>query len=230
MKGLIIIPAYNEEMNIEKVLLSLRDAPSGFDHVVINDCSTDQTLQICKRLGVKVIDLPVHLGIGGAVQTGYRYALAKGYDVAVQMDGDGQHDPAFLPDMLESLTRENADMVIGSRFLKNQGDRSSFARRVGIRYFSRLIFLLTHQTIKDPTSGFRMTGKKLIRRFADDYPLDYPEPESLVCALSHGCKVLEVPVEMKKRQGGASSIGLLRSVYYMIKVSAAVIMEVIKLS
>ena len=228
MKGLIIIPAYNEESNIERACEALNDAPAGFDHLVINDHSDDRTLQICREHGIPVIDLPVNLGIGGAVQTGYRYALEKGYDYAVQMDGYAQHDPAYLNDMLKTLTENDADMVIGSRFLKKEGYQSSPLRRVGIRYFSWLIAKLTHHTITDPTSGFRLISRRLIECFSGDYPVDYPEPESLVYALRHGYKVLEVPVHMKERHGGSSSIGFIRSVYYAFKVSASVIMEVCK--
>ncbi len=234
MKGLIIIPAYNEEKNIEKVLLSLRHAPAGFDHIVINDRSTDQTLQICKDLGAKVINLPINLGIGGAVQTGYRYALAHGYDMAVQIDGDGQHDAAFLPDMVKALTDESADMIIGSRFthawrtspyshsLRRSALLTSSCRRRGTRFFSDMIRLFTGERIWDPTSGLRLVNRRLIRMFAADYPIDYPEPESLTHILKAGCKVVEIPVHMYERSGGVSSIGVLDSFYYMLKVSTAI--------
>ena len=151
--------------------------------------------------------------------------LEKGYDVAVQVDGDGQHDPKYLSNLLKCLIEEKADMVIGSRFIENQGFQSTFMRRIGIVYFTRLIRALTGKTITDPTSGFRMAGRDVIRMFATQYPKDYPEPESIVTLLKNDMKVLEVPVRMKERQGGESSIKMTNSVYYMIKVSLAILVE-----
>ena len=178
-----------------------------------------------KENNINHLNLPVNLGIGGAVQTGYKYALEKGYDVAVQVDGDGQHDPKYLSNLLKCLIEEKADMVIGSRFIENQGFQSTFMRRIGIVYFTRLIRALTGKTITDPTSGFRMAGRDVIRMFATQYPKDYPEPESIVTLLKNDMKVLEVPVRMKERQGGESSIKMTNSVYYMIKVSLAILVE-----
>ena len=225
MKKLIIIPAYNEEENIEETVESIkRDAP-GFDYVIINDCSTDATRKICEEKGYHIVNLPINLGIGGAVQTGYKYALRHGYDVAVQVDGDGQHDPEFLEKMFEELCEKNLDMVIGSRFIAREGFQSSLMRRIGIVYFTKLIKLLTGVTITDPTSGLRMANRKVIEMFANDYPKDYPEPESVVAIIKKGCVVREVPVIMKERQGGVSSISPFKSVYYMIKVTLAIIIE-----
>lgn len=228
MKKLIIIPAYNEEENIKNTVQMIREEASDFDYVVINDHSTDHTLQILKENHFNYINLPANLGIGGAVQTGYRYALEHDYDVAVQVDADGQHDPAYLNQLLKTMEKENADMVIGSRFIDKEGFQSTFARRIGISYFTWLIHSLTGKTITDPTSGFRMVNRDVIRLFAKEYPRDYPEPESVVSLLKRGKKVVETPVIMKERQGGKSSINLSNSAYYMIKVSLAILIENIR--
>lgn len=223
MKKLIIIPAYNESSNIEQTVTSiLRDAPD-FDYVIINDCSTDNTLEICRQRGFNVIALPINLGIGGAVQTGYLYAKRQGYDLAVQVDGDGQHNPSFLNQMAEELVSSRVNMVIGSRFIEKKGFQSSFMRRVGIRYFTWLIQVLTGHTITDATSGLRMVDRQLIERFAASYPDDYPEPETVVDVLNQGLAVKEIPVIMNERQGGVSSISMTKSIYYMIKVSLAIL-------
>ncbi len=225
MKKLVIIPAYNESENIVNTVKEIKEKASDFDYVVINDCSSDKTLEILENNHLNYINLPVNLGIGGAVQTGYKYALEHEYDMAVQVDGDGQHDPAYLHSLEETLIKEKADMVIGSRFIKNEGFQSTFARRMGIVYFTKMIKSLTGTTITDPTSGFRLVNKDVIALFANDYPRDYPEPESIVALLKRKKKVIEVPVQMKERQGGVSSIRLWNSVYYMIKVSIAILVE-----
>lgn len=223
LKKLIIIPAYNESSNIEGTVEAiLRDAPD-FDYIIINDCSTDDTLSICQKRGFNVIHLPINLGIGGAVQTGYLYARQHDYDVAVQVDGDGQHNPSFLGEMSKELERSDVNMVIGSRFIEKKGFQSSFARRLGIRYFTWLIHLLTGKVITDATSGLRMIDRTLIDRFASSYPDDYPEPETIVDVLNQGFCVKEIPVEMNERQGGVSSISMNKSIYYMIKVSLAIL-------
>ncbi|MBR6329693.1 MAG: glycosyltransferase family 2 protein [Lachnospiraceae bacterium] len=224
MKKLVIIPAYNEERSIIKQCSEVIDT-GGYDIIVVNDGSRDATLQLCRENGIKVLDLAVNLGIGGAMQAGYRYALQRGYDIAVQVDGDGQHDPAFLGAMYDALISQNADMVIGSRFIENEGYQSTASRRLGIRYFSGLMGILTGQALTDPTSGFRMVGRELIREFAANYPHDYPEPESAVRLLLQNRKILEIPVKMRERSGGRSSIGLKGSVYYMIKVTLAILLE-----
>ena len=228
MKKLIIIPAYNEEANIVKTVESIERDAVGFDYIVINDCSTDRTKEICEEHGFHYVDLPINLGIGGAVQTGYKYAWENGYDMAVQVDGDGQHDPEFLELMAEYLETHQVDMVIGSRFIEKQGFQSSGMRRVGIRFFSGLIRLMTGKTITDPTSGLRMAGRNVIELFSKDYPRDYPEPESVVAILRKGLKVEEVPVIMREREGGVSSISMKKSVYYMVKVTLAILIERIR--
>ena len=223
MKKLIIIPAYNEEDAIAHTVARIREKAPDFDYVIINDCSTDRTLAICRENGFHVVNLPINLGIGGAVQTGYRYALENGYDIAVQMDGDGQHDAAYLGEMARVLEEEKLNMVIGSRFIEKEGFQSSAARRLGIGYFSWLIKLVTGVRITDPTSGMRMADREVIGLFAGDYPKDYPEPESVVTILKMGRRVREVPVQMRAREGGVSSISSMKAVYYMVKVSIAVL-------
>lgn len=225
MKKLVIIPAYNESASIQKTVEDIRRKAQDFDYVVINDCSVDHTREICEKLNYNIVNLPVNLGIGGAVQTGYKYGVRNGYDLAVQVDGDGQHDPRFLSKMSEYLLETGADMVIGSRFIEKEGFQSSGARRAGIRYFTFLIRLLTGKTVTDPTSGLRMVNKDIMEMFAQDYPKDYPEPESVVAVLRRGKKVKELPVVMRERNGGVSSISLKKSVYYMIKVSLAILIE-----
>lgn len=228
MKSLVIIPAYNEEKSIEKVVQDIRENAPSFDYIIVNDCSTDGTLALCREKGFEVLNLPVNLGIGGAVQTGYLYALKNGYDAAVQFDGDGQHDAGYLDVMLEMMVREQADMVIGSRFLKKEGFQSSGIRRLGIRYFAALIKALTGRTVTDPTSGMRLGNRRVIAYFAKNYPKDYPEPESVVAILRHGYKVLEYPVLMRRREEGISSISPSRSLYYMVKVTLAICMELLR--
>lgn len=225
MKRLIIVPAYNEEANIERTVEDILEKSKQFDYIVINDCSTDHTKEICEKNHYNIINLPINLGIGGAVQTGYQYAVDHGYDMAVQVDGDGQHDPEFLEKMADYLEENQLDMVIGSRFIEKEGFQSSGLRRVGIRFFTRLIRILTRKAITDPTSGLRMIGKNVLEMFAKDYPKDYPEPESVVAVLMRGLKVEEIPVIMREREGGVSSISLKNSVYYMIKVPLAIIFE-----
>lgn len=225
MKKLVIIPAYNECKSIRKAVADIKEHAPGFDYVVINDCSTDETLDICRKYSLNHVNLSVNLGIGGAVQTGYIYGCQYGYDMAVQFDGDGQHDGAYLEMMAEKLLETGSDMVIGSRFIKREGFQSSGLRRIGIWYFSMLLLLLTGKRVTDPTSGMRMVNREVMRIYAQNYPKDYPEPESVMAILRMGKKVTEVPVVMKERKEGTSSIGGFRSAYYMIKVTLAILME-----
>lgn len=222
MRKLVIIPAYNESGSIQRTIKDIQENAPEFDYIVVNDCSTDGMKQLLEERGDRFLDLAVNLGIGGAVQTGYRYAAMHGYDAAVQFDGDGQHSAVYLGKMAELIEAGTADMVIGSRFIENEGFQSSGLRRIGIRYFTALIRLLTGQTITDPTSGMRMVNRPLIERFSEDYPKDYPEPESVVSILTEQYSVEEVPVRMNEREEGTSSISLWKSVYYMIKVSIAI--------
>lgn len=228
MNKLAIIPAYNESGNILQAVDDIKKYAPGFDYVVINDCSTDETLAVCRKYGLNYVNLPVNLGIGGAVQTGYIYACQYDYDMAVQFDGDGQHDASYLEQMAGELVKTGSDMIIGSRFIEKIGFQSSGIRRVGIRYFSILILLLTGKRVTDPTSGMRLVNRDVMQIYADNYPKDYAEPESVMAILRMGKKVTEIPVVMKEREEGTSSIGGFRSVYYMIKVTLAILMERIR--
>ena len=225
MRLLIIIPAYNEEGNILHTLQDLKDEFPQADVLVVNDCSKDSTLEILKENGVSFADLPVNLGIGGAVQTGYLYARQNGYDIAVQFDGDGQHRADCLEKLIQPLLDGEADMTVGSRFLPESdqnGFQSSAARRVGIRLLSSQIRLVTGKKVYDVTSGFRAVNRELIAYYSENYAQDYPEPEAIVMALNNGFRVKEVPARMNERMEGKSSIRLFSSVYYMIKVSLAI--------
>lgn len=228
MKKIVIIPAYNEISNIRTTVQDILDHAPGFDYVIINDCSQDGTMRFCTEQGMNIINLPVNLGIGGAVQTGYLYAWRNGYDVAVQFDGDGQHDASYLGEMADFLQVQQADMVIGSRYIRREGFQSSGIRQFGIRYFSALIKLLTGKRVTDPTSGMRMVNRDVMKIYSEDYPVDYPEPESVVAILRMGKKVSEIPVIMRERQGGVSSISPRKAVYYMIKVTLAILMECLR--
>ncbi|MGI6104563.1 MAG: glycosyltransferase family 2 protein [Raoultibacter sp.] len=220
MKVLIIIPAYNEEDSIESTVKTVVDA--GYDYVIINDGSTDKTRSLCEANNFNVINLPQNLGIGGAVQTGHKYAFENNYDVDIQFDGDGQHDVSYIEPLITAI-ENGSDLVVGSRFLEQtEGFQSSWLRRVGITWLSFFIKLFTGKKVHDPTSGFRATGKHALEVFCRNYPIDYPEPESIVVALKLGLKVDEVSVLMHERQGGTSSIGGISSVYYMIKVSLSI--------
>lgn len=231
VKVLIIIPAYNEAENISQVIEHLTsqikmgtlDACLSVDYLIINDGSSDSTLEICIKQHFQYLDLPINMGIGGAVQAGYIYACKNGYDIAVQMDGDGQHDVRYLEKLLEPIQRDEADIVIGSRFLEKEGFQSSASRRAGINILSFLILLTTGRRIKDVTSGYRAVNRRFMEIYSQDYPMDYPEPEAIVSALMHRGRIREVPVQMKAREGGVSSITLRKSVYYMIKVTLAIL-------
>lgn len=226
---LAIVPAYNESGNIQRTIEEIKKAVLPLDIVVINDCSGDTTAVEAKAAGGKVISLPLNLGIGGAVQTGFQFAKKYQYDFAVQIDGDGQHDVRYLEALLKPVMNNAADVAIGSRFQKPfLGYQSSFVRRIGIHFFARLISFLTQYHITDPTSGFRAFNRKAINVFAENYPQDFPEPESIVVANRLGMRVVEVPVEMRKRMAGQSSIRYLRTLYYMIKVTLAILLAMLK--
>jgi len=227
MKGLIVIPMYNEEKNILDVLNEIKSVYDKFDILIIDDCSTDNSNKICRSVsGVTVINLPSNLGIGGARQTGFKYALYYNYDVVVQLDGDGQHNPAYISKLLVGIENGN-NICIGSRFINFEGFQSSPLRRTGISFLNKLIKLFTNQTITDPTSGFRACDKSAIKLFANNYPQDYPEPESLVTAFKNNIKICEVPVKMTERVQGKSSIGKIDSVYFLFKVTIAIIIDLI---
>ena len=224
LKVLVIVPAYNEAEGIGQVISQIRQDIPFVDVLVINDGSSDDTSRIARAAGASVIDLTCNLGIGGAVQTGYRYAAEHHYDYAVQIDGDGQHNPSDLNRLLDAMLETGADMVIGSRFIKKEGFQSTFARKMGIGLLSSLLTRLTGQTVTDPTSGYRFCGKRAISLFAREYPTDYPEVEALMLLYNRELSFTEVPVIMKERQGGVSSISAMKSVYYMSKVILSVLL------
>ncbi|GGJ09972.1 glycosyl transferase family 2 [Alicyclobacillus cellulosilyticus] len=223
---LIIIPAYNEAAVIGKVIAEIRRQPQPVDVLVVNDGSTDDTAHVAAQAGARVITLPVNLGIGGAVQTGYRYAARYGYDIAVQLDADGQHDPADLPKLLAPLLAgEPVDLVVGSRYVEQTPYRSTVMRRLGMIVLAAVVRLLVGYPIKDTTSGYRAANRSVIELFARWYPTDYPEPESLVYLHKHGFRIREVSVHMRERGGGRSSITPFRSMYYMVKVLLSLLMN-----
>lgn len=225
MKVMVAIPAYNEEKNIYCVVESVKFHHPEVDVVVINDGSRDNTCFEAQRAGAYVINLPQNLGIGGAVQTGYIYASRKGYDIVIQLDGDGQHNPKDLSKLINVIGRDEADMVIGSRFVRKTEYESSRMRRLGINFFSRFVSLVCGRDFYDTTSGYRAVNKKVIELFSRYYPRDYPEVETIVYASKRGIRIEEVSVDMDKRQGGKSSITPLKSVYYMIKVTCAILLQ-----
>lgn len=225
MKTLLIIPAYNEQENIVRTLQDIKVNAPGMDYVVINDCSKDDTRKILKEYGANFLDLPVNLGIGGGVQTGYRYALEHDYDIAVQFDGDGQHDARYLSSLIAPIISGEADAAIGSRFIEKEGFQSSAMRRFGISFLSSLIKLLSGVKIYDVTSGFRAVNRSMIAFFAENYPQDYPEPDAILLSTLEGFRLVEVPAQMRERVGGQSSISSFRAVYYMVKVSISLIVS-----
>jgi hypothetical protein len=224
-KIIAIIPAFNEEKSISIVVNKLLSLYPYIDILVINDGSTDKTSCHAEKAGANVITLPYNLGIGGAVQTGYLYARNHDYDIAIQIDADGQHKPDELYKLVQPLINDEADVIVGSRFIEKTSYRSALSRRIGIAILSALVGFITRQHFTDVTSGFRAVNKNGIRLFAGDYATDYPEVDSLVLAKKHGLRIKEVPVEMQRRLYGSSSITALRSVYYMIKVSVTLLMR-----
>lgn len=227
MKVLMIIPAYNEELNIENTINKIvkydNKSKNKIDYIIINDGSTDRTKEICKENNYNVINLVHNLGIGGAVQTGYKYALENDYNIAIQFDGDGQHDENYIDDLIKEINN-GFNFVIGSRFIKDLSKfKSTCTRRLGINILSFLIKLCTGKKIYDPTSGFRAADKEVIKLFANHYPSEYPEPESSVDLIRKKFKIKEIPVEMHERKFGKSSIRPLKSIYYMFSVSISIL-------
>jgi glycosyltransferase involved in cell wall biosynthesis len=224
-RHLAIVPAHNEAGAIASTVGEIRRCAPDFDVLVIDDGSTDMTASLAEAAGAKVVRLPFNLGIGGAVQTGYLYAQEHDYDVAVQIDGDGQHDPSYVYDLLRRLREDpSLNMVTGSRFLEeeSEGHRSSATRRVGITIFARLVSMITRRRVTDPTSGLRMTNRAGIELFARDYPHDYPEVEAVLLMHAHRLQSCEVPVLMRPRTSGVSAISSTQPIYYMVKVLLAV--------
>jgi glycosyltransferase involved in cell wall biosynthesis len=227
-KTLIIVPAYNEEASLPGVVQDLRTHFPQGDILVVDDGSRDRTAAVARDAGIMVIQLPFNLGIGGAVQTGYQFAREKGYDIAIQFDGDGQHLAEELSAILAPLSAGRADMAVGSRFLERGSYRPPFFRKIGIWIFSRVLSAILGMPVTDTTSGFRAAGRHAIEYFAATYPEDYPEVESLVLLHRGGLRIEEVPVRMRDRTGGRSSITPVRSAYYMVKVLLAVVIDLMK--
>lgn len=227
-RTLIIIPAYNEEQSLPAVIDDLRRHIPGGDILVVDDGSRDRTAAAARSAGVRVASLPFNLGIGAAMQTGYRYARQKGYDIAIQFDGDGQHMAEEIAILLEKLGKGGADIVVGSRFLKKGDYRPSFFRKIGIWVFSTVLSSILGMPVTDTTSGFRAANRRVIEFFAGNYPEDYPEVESLVLLHRAGMAIAEAPVRMRDRTGGRSSITPIRSAYYMVKVLLAVFIDLLK--
>ena len=224
LRRVAIVPALNEEHTVPRVIDELRAFDPGLDVVVIDDGSSDRTAEVAAAKGATVLRLPYNLGIGGSVQTGFRFAYERGYDLAVRVDGDGQHDPSQLGRIVGPVLDGDADIVVGSRFAGESGDgyRSSRSRRVGIRILASVVSGIVRQRVTDPTSGFQALNRRGIALFARDYPHDYPEVEATVMVFRHRLRMQEVPVSMRERGGGRSSITALRSIYYMVKVLLAI--------
>ena len=229
MKVLLIIPSYNEEENVlnnyKRIIKHNEKYKTNYDVIIVNDGSKDKTEKICKENNIPYISLIHNLGIGGAVQTGYKYAYEHGYDVAVQFDGDGQHDVRYVENIIKPIKDKKSDMVIGSRFIDKRSSefKTSRARRIGIKLISFFIKIITKKKIYDTTSGFRAVDKKLIERFASNYPVEYPEPVSTTEVLRLGYRVEEIPVSMNERENGVSSIKAWKNVYYMINVILSIV-------
>ena len=223
LRRVAIVPALNEEHTVPLVIDELRAFDPGLDVVVIDDGSSDGTADAAAAKGAYVLRLPFNLGIGGAVQTGFKFAFEHDYDIAVRVDGDGQHDPAQLARILAPVLHGDADIVVGSRFAAEEGGyRSSRSRRVGIRILASVVSRIVGQRVTDTTSGFQALNRQGIALFAHDYPHDYPEVEATVMVFRHRLRLQEVPVSMRERGGGQSSITALRSIYYMVKVLLAI--------
>jgi hypothetical protein len=221
LRRIAIVPAFNEEQNIGRVLDELRAFDSGLEVVVVSDGSVDRTAAVAADHGAHVIQLPFNLGIGGAVQTGFRFAWENGYQLAVRCDGDAQHDPAELPKVIAPVLAGEADIAVGSRFASGEGYRSTATRRLGIRLLALIVSAIARQRVTDTTSGFQALNRRALGLFAADYPHDYPEVEGMVMTIRHRLRLVEVPVTMREREHGTSSITALRSIYYMAKVLLA---------
>ena len=222
MSILIIIPAFNEEATLRDVVLGIRRALPQGDILVVNDGSTDGTETVSRNEGVILLSHPYNMGIGATMQTGFLYALRTGYDIVVQLDGDGQHNPESLPALIQPILEKKCNVVIGSRYLSEDGFKSTLPRQLGIKFFTCMIWVFTGKKVTDPTSGFRAMDRRVIELFSEEYPSDYPEVEALVSAYRKGLTFQEVKTTMRHRQGGTSSIGMMSALYYMVKVSLSI--------
>lgn len=230
LRRIAIVPAFNEERNVGRVVDELRAFDPALAVVVISDGSADRTAEVAVEHGAHVVRLPFNLGIGGAVQTGFRYAWENGYEVVVRCDGDGQHIPSELPKVLGPVLAGDADIVVGTRFGSDNGYRSSATRRIGIRLLALIVSAIAHQRVTDTTSGFQALNRRALELFAADYPHDYPEVEGIVMTIKHHLRLREVPVSMREREHGQSSITALRSIYYMVKVLVALFVSLFRRS
>jgi glycosyltransferase involved in cell wall biosynthesis len=226
-RRIAILPAFNEKQAIGRVIDEIQAVDPDLEILVVDDGSTDGTCALARARGVVVLRLPFNLGIGGAVQTGYLYALEQGFDIAVQIDGDGQHDPSQLGALLTPILAGEADLVVGSRFVQGRHP-AAFSRRAGMRILAGLVSALIRRKVTDTTSGFRALNKRAITLFAADYPHDYPEVEAVLMAVRHRLRLVEVPVKMRRRETGRSSITAARSVYYMVKVIIALLLGLLR--
>jgi glycosyltransferase involved in cell wall biosynthesis len=223
-----IVPSFNEEGSLGQVLQEIRAADPELEVVVINDASTDSTPQIAAAAGVSVVHLPFNVGIGGAMQTGYQYARDHGFEVAIQIDADGQHDASEVGPLLEPIARGEADMTIGTRFAGVGAYRATTGRRMGMVMFSAVARMLVKLKITDPTSGFRAVNRRGIELFAREYPHDFPEVESNVLAARHGLRIVEVPVRMRERAAGRSSVTTIRGTYFVIRILLSLFISVFR--
>jgi glycosyltransferase involved in cell wall biosynthesis len=228
VKLLILIPAFNEEGAVGSVVEEVRSVMPGIPILVVDDCSEDATRHVAKQAGADVLPLPYHLGLGGCVQAGYRLAFELGYDYVIRVDGDGQHDPAYIPKILEALQREGCEMVIGSRFVNGDGKHTGAARGLGIVFFRAILRPILGRPVKDPTSGFVGVNRTALALFSRSFPLEYPEIEALVVLQRKRFRFVEVPVLMRNRRAGRSTITALRALYYPVHVLLGVFVNVLK--
>jgi glycosyltransferase involved in cell wall biosynthesis len=228
LKVLVIVPAHNEEKSIGATLEEIKEKAPFIDIIVVNDGSTDATAEIAQQHRVKVLNLPINLGIGGAVQTGFKYAMLKSYDIAIQIDADGQHDPSYIGSLIQPLVEGRADIVIGSRYLDKDLIEAPLIRHIGIKYFSWLTSILIGYKITDCTSGYRALNSRAIEYFSNNYPVDFPDAEALIMAHKAGLKIVEVPVKFRKRSAGKSSLRSLRLLYYPLKETLAILKLITK--
>jgi hypothetical protein len=228
MKKLLIIPAYNEADSLVDLVADINKSAPDYDYIIINDGSNDHTKEICLENGLNALHLINNLGIGGAVQTGYLYAIRNNYDIAIQIDGDGQHNPAYLDALIQPIVEGKADFTIGSRFIEKEGFQSSGLRRAGILWLDAILKRSTGLDITDATSGFRACDQEVMHVFASYYPKDYPEPETIADLYRHKFRIKEVPVVMRERQIGVSSIRFFKPIYYMLKVTVSILISRLK--
>jgi glycosyltransferase involved in cell wall biosynthesis len=225
---LIIVPAFNEQASIATVLTETREALPGVPVLVIDDCSSDATASLARESGAQVLSLPNHLGLGGAVQAGYKLAYELGYHFVIRIDGDGQHDPRDVPKLFRTLQESGCQMVIGSRFLDGDLHHTSFMRKAGVKFFRAVLRPILGQAVRDPTSGFVGVNREALQVFSKSFPLEYPEIEALVVLQRRAFRFLEVPVRMRRRLGGRSSITAVKSVYYILHVLLGVLVNILK--